>query len=215
MTRMDLALSDAVGDQQARRLPLLCHRGRPVRWCARRSAGWQGSVSAAAQPARRDERPRATRYGRAVGDSRCLARVSRAPARPDLRGRCATSSPPSRLGLSAKLLLLTLLFVMLAEVLIFVPSIANFRINWLTDRLTAAQLASLAAEGVRRTACVPPKAAHRAAAHGPGQAPSPSSATTSGGWCCRPTCDVGDRCHYDLGMMRPADLATSSAAVSA
>jgi len=50
------------------------------------------------------------------------------------------------LGLSAKLLLLTLLFVMLAEVLIFVPSVANFRINWLNDRLTAAQLASLAAE---------------------------------------------------------------------
>jgi len=53
-----------------------------------------------------------------------------------------------KLGLSAKLLLLTLLFVMLAEVLIFVPSVANFRINWLTDRLTAAHLAALAAEGV-------------------------------------------------------------------
>jgi signal transduction histidine kinase len=52
------------------------------------------------------------------------------------------------LGLSAKLLLLTLTFVMLAEVLIFVPSIANFRITWLADRLTAAQLAALAAEGV-------------------------------------------------------------------
>jgi signal transduction histidine kinase len=51
-------------------------------------------------------------------------------------------------GLSAKLLLLTVLFVMLAEVLIFVPSIANFRVNWLIDRLTAAQLASLAAEAV-------------------------------------------------------------------
>ncbi len=50
------------------------------------------------------------------------------------------------LGLSSKLLLLTSLFVMLAEILIFVPSIANFRINWLLDRLTAAQLASLAAE---------------------------------------------------------------------
>jgi signal transduction histidine kinase len=48
--------------------------------------------------------------------------------------------------LSAKLLVLTILFVMLAEVLIFVPSVANFRINWLADRLTAAQLASLAAE---------------------------------------------------------------------
>jgi signal transduction histidine kinase len=41
---------------------------------------------------------------------------------------------------------LTILFVMLAEILIFVPSVANFRINWLTDRLTAAQLAGLAAE---------------------------------------------------------------------
>ena len=51
-------------------------------------------------------------------------------------------------GLSAKLLLLTLTFVMLAEVLIFVPSVANFRITWLTDRLTAAQLAALAAEAV-------------------------------------------------------------------
>src|SRR5215475_6485040 len=52
------------------------------------------------------------------------------------------------LGLSAKLLLLTVSFVMLAEVLIFVPSIANFRITWLNDRLTAAQLAALAAEAV-------------------------------------------------------------------
>jgi signal transduction histidine kinase len=53
-----------------------------------------------------------------------------------------------RVGLSAKLLFLTLIFVMLAEVLIFVPSVANFRVNWLNDRLTAAQLAALAAEGV-------------------------------------------------------------------
>jgi signal transduction histidine kinase len=52
------------------------------------------------------------------------------------------------LGLSAKLLLLTITFVMLAEVLIFVPSVANFRISWLNDRLTAAQLAALAAEAV-------------------------------------------------------------------
>lgn len=50
------------------------------------------------------------------------------------------------LGLSAKLLLLTVAFVMLAEVLIFVPSVANYRINWLLDRLSAAQLAALAAE---------------------------------------------------------------------
>jgi signal transduction histidine kinase len=50
------------------------------------------------------------------------------------------------LGLSAKLLLLTIVFVMLAEVLIFVPSVANFRITWLSDRLTASRLAALAAQ---------------------------------------------------------------------
>jgi signal transduction histidine kinase len=49
-------------------------------------------------------------------------------------------------GLSAKLLSLTVLFVMLAEVLIFVPSIANYRTQWLNDRLSSAQLASIAAE---------------------------------------------------------------------
>ncbi len=49
-----------------------------------------------------------------------------------------------RLGLSGKLLGLTVAFVMLAEVLIYVPSIANFRLNWLNDRLAAAHTAALA-----------------------------------------------------------------------
>jgi signal transduction histidine kinase len=49
-------------------------------------------------------------------------------------------------GLSAKLLLLTILFVMLAEVLVFVPSVSNFRRQWLMERMAAAQIASLAAE---------------------------------------------------------------------
>lgn len=48
-----------------------------------------------------------------------------------------------RLGLSGKLLVLTILFVMIAEVLIYVPSIANFRLNWLSDRLAAAHTAAL------------------------------------------------------------------------
>lgn len=51
-----------------------------------------------------------------------------------------------RLGLPTKLLLLTAMFVMLAEVLIFVPSVANFRVNWINNRLMAAQLAALAAD---------------------------------------------------------------------
>ncbi|MCC7348588.1 MAG: HAMP domain-containing histidine kinase [Variibacter sp.] len=51
-----------------------------------------------------------------------------------------------RAGLSGKLLVLTLLFVMIAEVLIYVPSIANFRLNWLNDRLSAAYTAALVLE---------------------------------------------------------------------
>ncbi len=35
----------------------------------------------------------------------------------------------SQFGLSARLLLLTVLFVMIAEVLIYVPSVANFRLT--------------------------------------------------------------------------------------
>ncbi len=49
-------------------------------------------------------------------------------------------------GLSSKLLVLTVLFVMIAEILIFVPSVANFRLNWLGDRLAAAQTAALVIE---------------------------------------------------------------------
>ncbi len=41
---------------------------------------------------------------------------------------------------------MTIGFVMLAEVLIFVPSVANFRKNWLMERLAAAQIAALAVE---------------------------------------------------------------------
>lgn len=48
-----------------------------------------------------------------------------------------------RFGLSDQLLVLTILFVMLAEVLIYVPSVANFRITWLSDRLAAAHTAAL------------------------------------------------------------------------
>ena len=53
-------------------------------------------------------------------------------------------------GLSGKLLLLTLLFVMLAEVLIYVPSVANFRLNWLKDRLAAAHVAAMVLKAAPR-----------------------------------------------------------------
>ena len=45
-------------------------------------------------------------------------------------------------SLSGKLLLLTVAFVMLAELLIFAPSLANFRIGWLEDRVAAGHLAA-------------------------------------------------------------------------
>src|SRR3954462_9114583 len=49
----------------------------------------------------------------------------------------------ARFGLSGKLLLLTISFVMIAEVLIYVPSIANFRLNWLADRLAGARTVAI------------------------------------------------------------------------
>jgi signal transduction histidine kinase len=48
-----------------------------------------------------------------------------------------------RFGLSGKLLLLTILFVMLAEVLIYVPSIANFRLSFLADRVAVARTVAI------------------------------------------------------------------------
>jgi len=51
-------------------------------------------------------------------------------------------------SLSGRFLILTVLFVMLAEVLIFVPSIARFRLDYLTERMERAQIASLALLGM-------------------------------------------------------------------
>src|SRR5215475_7702709 len=68
----------------------------------------------------------------------------------NIMGRPAAADGSSRqrlrFGLSGKLLFLTLLFVMIAEVLIYVPSVANFRLNWLQDRLSAAYTAALVFE---------------------------------------------------------------------
>ena len=74
-------------------------------------------------------------------------------ARPDenIESERAPAADPRgsvRFGLSARLLVLTGLFVMLAEVLIYVPSVANFRRNWLNDRLAAAQVAGVVLEAV-------------------------------------------------------------------
>jgi signal transduction histidine kinase len=60
-----------------------------------------------------------------------------APSNDKVTGRA------TRFGLSGKLLLLTILFVMIAEVLIYVPSIANFRLTWLADRVAVARTVSI------------------------------------------------------------------------
>src|SRR5882724_6024092 len=91
-----------------------------------------------------------------------------APRRPSSRGRALVDRAPAilradsvsmtdehptgglsrkksrrRLSLSGKLLLLTIPLVMIAEVLIYVPAIANFWTNRLNDRLAAANTAAL------------------------------------------------------------------------
>ena len=50
--------------------------------------------------------------------------------------------PPLTKSLSAKLLLLTIVFVMLAEVMIYAPSIARMRLVYLEERLAAAHLSA-------------------------------------------------------------------------
>jgi signal transduction histidine kinase len=50
-------------------------------------------------------------------------------------------------SLSGRLLILTIIFVMLAEVLIFVPSLARFREDYLRERLAAANIVAIAMRG--------------------------------------------------------------------
>lgn len=76
--------------------------------------------------------------------------TSKTDAEPEAAGRRVQG-----MGLSAKLLMLTIVFVMLSEVLIFVPSMANFRVTWLEDRLNQARLAANVFEAAP-DAMVPP-----------------------------------------------------------
>ena len=57
--------------------------------------------------------------------------------------RPRTPTGPRRLGLSGKLLLMTIPLAMIAGMMIYVPAIANFRVNRLNDRLAAANTAAL------------------------------------------------------------------------
>lgn len=61
-----------------------------------------------------------------------------------------------KLGLSAKVLLFTITFAVLAEILIVLPSLANFRRDWLMERVITSQIASLALEASEKGE-LPPK----------------------------------------------------------
>ncbi len=61
---------------------------------------------------------------------------------PAVRERPLPSPARRGFGLSWRLFLLSVLFVTVSEVLIYIPSVANFRISWLADRLTLADAAS-------------------------------------------------------------------------
>lgn len=69
--------------------------------------------------------------------------------RPAKAGEALKTSAGFFRGLSGKLLLLTIVFVMLAEVLIFAPSVATMRIRWLEDRLNTAAAAAVVVDGLQ------------------------------------------------------------------
>lgn len=68
------------------------------------------------------------------------------PARPTAGTGIGNSDRHEMHSLSSRLLILTIFFVMVAEVLIFVPSIARFRETWLTEKMGLAHLAILAVD---------------------------------------------------------------------
>lgn len=70
-----------------------------------------------------------------------------AQAWPD--GKGPDAMPRLFRGLSGRLLGLTVIFVMLAEILIFVPSVAGMRMNWLRDRLDTAAAAGIVIDGLQ------------------------------------------------------------------
>ena len=113
------ALSDAVGNRQTRGHRLLYAR-------------FDEPVGAAHHSLAANFRLRRN-WNRENRNTERARRANRAAAP---RVPCASACP-------ANCLFLTVLFVMVAEILIYVPSIANFRLNWLNDRLAAAHTAAL------------------------------------------------------------------------
>ena len=81
----------------------------------------------------------------------CIKSIKGIETNPVLRYSPHMDEKPRRLpllltGMSARLLLLTVFFVMLSEVFIYAPSIGRYRITYLEERIASAHLASLALE---------------------------------------------------------------------
>ncbi len=76
-----------------------------------------------------------------------------------------TLLPALRRSLSARLLILTVMFVMLAEVLIFAPSVARFRSGLLRDGIADAHLATLAIDAAASETAINPKLIERLLTH--------------------------------------------------
>jgi hypothetical protein len=60
--------------------------------------------------------------------------------------KTSISLPPLTRSLSARLLVLTIIFVLIGEVLIYVPSVARYRHVYLQEKIEAARIAALAVE---------------------------------------------------------------------
>jgi signal transduction histidine kinase len=72
--------------------------------------------------------------------------TAQAPVR-SLAFDAAAETPPAA-RLSTRILLLTVIFVMLAEIMIFVPSVTDMRLSWLRDRLNTAAAAAIVIDGL-------------------------------------------------------------------
>ncbi|MEL7230527.1 MAG: sensor histidine kinase, partial [Pseudomonadota bacterium] len=51
-------------------------------------------------------------------------------------------------GLSGRLLILTMVVIMLTEIFVFVPSVANFRLSWLSDHFVTGEATAIALENL-------------------------------------------------------------------
>ncbi|MEH3116490.1 MAG: HAMP domain-containing sensor histidine kinase [Methylorubrum populi] len=87
-------------------------------------------------------RPRLPFPGRQL-EPAAIATLPWHSAAPAATAEVRRARPLARLGLSGRLFLLTVAFVVLAEILIYVPAVATYRLSRLSDRVAAARVAAL------------------------------------------------------------------------